>query len=98
MASQTFYSNSTDKKYTENMETRSIHDHHTHMGTSNLTIEGPSGWLSEGGSGLTSAPNAGVRWNCCTCTGGGNQSYVYNVNCTECGHTRCSDCTVWSMK
>ncbi|KAI0894449.1 hypothetical protein F4806DRAFT_473314 [Annulohypoxylon nitens] len=41
---------------------------------------------------LGGQPDASWRWNCCNCSGGGNQSYIYNVNCIECGHKRSESC------
>ncbi|KAI0886071.1 uncharacterized protein GGS22DRAFT_123669 [Annulohypoxylon maeteangense] len=42
--------------------------------------------------GASGRPDASWRWKCCSCVKGGNQSYIYNNSCIECGHIRSDSC------
>ncbi|KAI1204105.1 uncharacterized protein F4807DRAFT_448958 [Annulohypoxylon truncatum] len=41
---------------------------------------------------------SGWRWDCCSCSNGANQSYIYNPNCVECWHRRADCCEVYRIK
>ncbi|KAI1781208.1 hypothetical protein F4818DRAFT_32629 [Hypoxylon cercidicola] len=37
-------------------------------------------------------------WDCCQCLRGNGNSFMYQFNCLDCGHNRCSTCDIWRTR
>ncbi|KAI2464755.1 hypothetical protein F4781DRAFT_56601 [Annulohypoxylon bovei var. microspora] len=83
----------TGMRNSNDMEHTHCNSHAFHAGTSSIN-GGFSHGVSGARYGLSATPDPTWRWNCCSCSGGGNQSYIYNSSCIECGHTRSRSCCV----